>query len=377
MYIGGDYTGQIYILKVLFNNKGRDKAFGGQKMKEINDYINRLNIGTIKKYKNMAVAPLLEADSKLEYLVFDEAVNSGLRVSETGSVPTLHFSNKTGKEVLILQGEYAEGGKQNRMVAANVYMAKDFDGDVPVRCVEEHRWGTGYDSPNIGLNLEDSFRPGFRNSPRQQRPSGEQLYSSRRMATKGVCFASARGQGAVWSQVSKLMGDHKVSSRTGNISDVFNQKQDDLSDYVSNFHYTSGAVGIVVAIEQDGKKRYGTDIFDQSRTMEKNFSKLLESYILEAISKGSSIKQTKKEVKAFLDNINNISFNERKAISLGRDFLLKGNQSEGSALVYESIPVYVSFSTRTEGPKRDTPPRFGMDTGMMGHIRTGLHRRFR
>lgn len=346
-------------------------------MKEINDYVNRLKIGNIKKYKNMAVAPLLEADSKLEYLVFDEAVNSGLNVRETGSVPTLHFSNKTGKEVLILQGEYAEGGKQNRMMAANVYMAKDFEGDVPVRCVEERRWSPGYNSPNIGLNLRDLFGSGFRTPPRQQRPPEEQFHSSMRMATKGVCFASARGQGAVWGQVNKLMGDHKVSSRTGNISDVFNQKKEDLSDYVSNFQYTPGAVGVVVAVEQGGKKIYGADIFDQSRTMEKNFSKLLESYILEAITKGSSIKQTKKEIKAFLGYINNMSFNERKPVSLGRDFLLNGNQSEGSALVYESIPVYVSFSTRTEGSKKETSPRFGMDSDMMGHIRTGLHRRFR
>ncbi len=338
-------------------------------MKEISDYIHRLKIGNIKKYKNMAVAPLLEADSKLEYIVFDEAVNSGLRVSETGSVPTLHFSNKTGKEILILQGEYVEGGKQNRMVAANVYMAKAFEGDVPVNCVEEHRWSTGYDSLNIGLNIEDPFRPGFRNPPRQRRRQDDRFYSSMRMATKGVCSASSRGQGEVWGQVNKLIGDHKVSSRTGNINDVFNHKQDELSDYVSNFQYTPGAVGIVVAIEQDGKKIYGTDIFDQSTTMEKNFSKLLESYILEAVSSGSSIRQTKKEISAFLGYINNIKFNERKPVSLGRDFLLNGDKIEGSALVYESTPVYVSFSTRTEGPVDIFP-------GISNHIRTGLHRRF-
>lgn len=344
-------------------------------MKEINDYINRLKIGKIKKYKNMAVVPLLEADSKLEYIVFDEAVNSGLSVSETGSVPTLHFSNKTGKQVLILKGEYAEGGKQNRMVAANVYMAKDFAGDVPVRCVEERRWSRGYDSPNIGLNIDDNLGPGFRNPPGHHRGKDDQFYSSRRMATKGICSASVRGQGEVWGQVNKLMGDHKVSSKTGNISDVFDHKQDDLSDYVSNFHYTPGAVGIIVAIEQDGKKIYGTDIFDQSRTMEKNFSKLLESYILEAISSGSSIKQTKKDISAFLGYINNIRFNERKPVSLGRDFLLNGDKIEGSALVYESTPVYVSFNTRTEGPINIFPGH-RRDTGISNHIRTGLHRRF-
>ena len=345
-------------------------------MKEIKDYINKLKIGPIKKYKNMAVAPLLEDDSKLEYIVFDEAVNSGLNVRETGSVPTLHFSNKTGKEVLILQGEYAEGGKQNRMVAANVYMAKKFEGDVPVRCVEEHRWSPGYDSPNIGLNLGDSFGPGIRTPPRRQSSPEGQFHSSMRMATKGVCFASVRGQGEVWGQVNKLMGAHKVSSRTGNISDVFNHKQDELSDYVSNFQYIPDSVGIVVAVEQDGKKIYGTDVFDQSRTMEKNFSKLLESYILEAISNGSSIRQTKKEISAFMGYINNMSFNERKPVSLGRDFLLNGSQLEGSALVYESIPVYVSFSTRIKGHEKDTPPRYDSGRNMMNHIRTGLHRRF-
>ena len=58
-------------------------------MKQIENYIANLELGQPQYYKNMAVVPLLGKDSGLDYLVFDEAVNSGLQIRETGSVPTL------------------------------------------------------------------------------------------------------------------------------------------------------------------------------------------------------------------------------------------------------------------------------------------------
>jgi len=73
-------------------------------MKEVKKYVSSLKLGDPQVYRNLAIAPLMGKDSKLDYLTFDEAVNSGLSIDETGSVPTLHFTNKTGKEILILQG---------------------------------------------------------------------------------------------------------------------------------------------------------------------------------------------------------------------------------------------------------------------------------
>lgn len=197
-------------------------------MKEISDYVTRLGLGTPQLYKNIAIIPLMGKDSSLEYIVFDEAVNSGLEVRETGSVPTLHMKNKTGKEILIMQGEYVEGGKQNRMVSTNVYMAKDFDGDVPVSCVQHFRWagsGAGFDSS----------------------------YSR---ATKNVNYASFAGQSAVWNQVRLLAEERGVHSASENIGDVYNEKKQNIGEYVKQFSYVPGAVGLVVVTQKKGFKDF-------------------------------------------------------------------------------------------------------------------------
>jgi len=299
-------------------------------MKEIQNYVNKLKIGSVQQYENMAVAPLMGKDSKLDYLVFDEAISLGLNVSETGSVQSLRFSNNTDKEVLIIQGEYVLGGKQNRMVSRNVYMAKDFDGEVPVNCVQQHRWSSG-----MG---EGRFRSSSKRAPRE------------------LCFAASISQGEVWNEVNYLHANLEVRSETANLEDAYDQKNDELSDYLSNFGYEPGSVGVVAVIQKQGKKVYSADIFDRGDTMEKHFNKLLESYAIEAITGGEKAEQNKKDMTKFLGSLKDCNFNEQKPISLGRDFTIMGNNIQGSALLYNKTNVYVTFSTKPErintGPGR-------------------------
>ena len=315
-------------------------------MKEISDYVNGLELGQAQIYKNIAVIPLMGKDSKLEYIVFDEAVNSGLKVNETGSVPTLHMKNETGKEVLIMLGEYVKGGKQNRMVATNVYMAKDFDGDVPVSCVQHFRWTPGM---------------------------GSDFGSSGRRATRDVSYAACRGQDAVWNMVSCLAADTGISSLSQDIGDVYEGKKQDVGDYLRNFSYIPNSVGLVVITQKNGLKDFTADIFDQSRTLEKNYRKLIESYVLEALSGGNNVQYSEQEIKEFLDKLKDAGFTERKPVSLGRDFLIQGNNIEGSSIVYEGIPVYITLGNRTKKHEEPITPENPFP-GLGGHIRTGFYR---
>lgn len=296
-------------------------------MEDINKYIRSLEIGKVQKYKNMALIPLLggngDSKSNLDYLVFDEAVNQGLDVKETGSIPTLNFKNGAGKEVLILRGEYVEGGKQNRMVTRNIYMAKDFAEDVSVNCVQQGRWSSG---------------------------RGEKFKSAARRATPTLAFASLSGQGEVWGQVSRMTASHNVSSPTENLEEIFKGKEKDVNDYLNNFSAEENTVGIIVVTEKNGNKVYGLDIFDQTRTLEKNFSKLIESYALEALERNGSddkIKQTKRDAARFLRKISDCQEKEQKAVSLARDILIQGDGLQGEALIFEGLPLYINLATRS------------------------------
>ena len=289
-------------------------------MENIIEYVTGLAVGEPQTYRNMSVFPLMGNSSGLDYLVFDEAMNAGLKITETGSVPTLHFTNNTGKKVLIMQGEYAVGGKQNRMVATNVLMAKGFDGDVPVRCVQQGRWTGG---------LEGVF------------------YSAQRKAPHNVMMAES--QQGVWSEVSNLSADLGVRSATGNLEDSFSQRANDVGDYTSNFDYVPGSVGIVVVLANGGIS-ISADIFDKQSTMRKNFNKIVESHALEAISNRGLdvgvVNSAAFDPAEFLEKIASCQFHERTAVSLGRDFRLVGPIS-GFALDNYGAPLYVSLSSTT------------------------------
>jgi hypothetical protein len=289
-------------------------------MKEVTGYVGVLELGEIGSYKNIAVAPLMAAGSDLEYLTLEEAIGNGLEVEETGNVPEIDFGNKTGKEVLIIEGESILGGGQNRMVENNIFMQRDFKGKVPVKCVQSGRWDP------------------------QSAPSGYR--SSNRRTAPAVMKAAKIDQGAVWDNVGKLSASlHSISS-SADYHEIVQNKQKDIDEFLKNFEYVDGSVGIVIAVQKNGKRIYGTDIFDQSGTMRKHHKKIVESYVLEAMVEGGDLSLGEEAFSEFLDSIDKCSFSERRAISLGVDSKIDGGEVDGSSLVYEGRPLYVNMSTK-------------------------------
>ena len=313
---------------------------------------HKVKVGEVKIHKNLAVAPLMGKDSKLEYLVFDEAVNSGLSVRETGDVPTLHFKNETGKEVLILQGEYVTGGKQNRMVATNIYMAKDFDGPVPVNCVEQSRW-SGHE------------RGGFT--------------SGNRRAPASVSLMASVGQGEVWGEVRRMTESLGTETHTGDMGASYAQREKDLAEYLSNFEFQEGAVGVIAAMQRGKQRVYVADIFDQTATLQKNYKKLLESYAIEALSYKAIGSQSKSDIQAFLKAAGDLQYHKRQAVSLGEDLKTGAGLISGFALVYQETPLYVNLASNFmpvgQGPGADN---FDPAQTMILErpVRTGISRRF-
>jgi hypothetical protein len=85
-------------------------------MEVVVDSIRKLEIGEIQGYGNLAIAPLIGANSSLDYLVMSEAINQGLKIGEVsrgGNVETIYVQNETGKNVLAIAGVYIRGCKQS------------------------------------------------------------------------------------------------------------------------------------------------------------------------------------------------------------------------------------------------------------------------
>ncbi len=308
-------------------------------MGSIQQYVSQLRIGDAQTYKNLALVPLFGARNGLEYLVLDEAVNQRLQVLETDQVPLLKLKNESGKRVLIMQGEYVAGGKQNRMFTHNMLLAPGFEGNVPVNCVQHGRWH---------YQGEKSFTS-----------SGQRGHTSVRRATR-------EGQGAVWRDVEEFTSVRRVSSPSGNLDDTYQQKQQEMTDYLTKYSCPTEAVGIVAVSLQQNKKAYGVDIFDQPGTLAKNFKKLVDSYVIEAIIGGKEIKPKQEEVQLFLNDIASTKQEEKVGVSLGKEALLRGNLSEGVALLFENTPVYINAYNLTEGAQQ---------AEALPAVRTGLSRR--
>ncbi|MFH1174433.1 MAG: DUF6569 family protein [archaeon] len=294
-------------------------------MKALQDYIQGLVVGNVQQYKNLALAPLYGKDSSLEYLVLDEAFKQGLSIRETGTVQRLYVENNTGRDVLILQGEYVTGGKQNRMVSLTAYLDKNFRGEIPVNCIEQHRWSS---SPK-------TFEP------------------ITRMAPLEVSYAASHGQNAVWGMVGLMASEHHVHSPTANLGDVFTAKQSDINDYRNKFSYTPGTVGVVFQYKRNGRITYGCELFDKTATMEKQFTKVLERYAVNALHGAGDL--APEDAGVFLSRLQQAAFQNVPAISLGQNFTISGSV-QGHALVHQGKPVYVSFGDTNGGGKPEQIP---------------------
>ena len=284
-------------------------------------------------YRNMAVFSLRRENyfSSLDYLTFGEALNKGLDFdnAETGVVENLEIVNKTNSRVLILQGEFVTGGSQNRMMATNMYLEKDFSGRIPVRCGQARRWdGSQAPFENTGTILP-----------------------------KVMSFAAAKGQSGglhaqnsqtdVWRGVECLMAATDTESGTNDFREVYESNKDKIGEYMEKFSYRQDNVGIAVAIQVNGNRTYGVDFFDKPSTMEKHFKALVESYALDAIARGEIVnikeEDLRLDVGQFVRSGACLERETREPVSLGSDLRLYREGVDGFGLVYGEDPLYVTF----------------------------------
>lgn len=294
--------------------------------KAIGEYLGKLTVGQTKAFENMALTPVFGPNRDLGYLVLDEALSNGLKITETNNVQSLGLSNGTGKEVLILLGEYVLGGSQNRMFAQSVYLEKGYSGRVPVNCVQQGRWTT---------HIPKEF------------------VTSKSMAPRMVASAAYRGQGEVWNTVNYMSSAANFVSPTQDYDEVRRHRDPDAARLSSQFSYTPGAVGIVI-VTNNGAQRFSVDLFDSGKTMKKNFDKIVKAAAMEASVGGKIVGEHAPD--QLLKRAYGAQATERKAVSLGKDLVIEGTDIEGSALLFDGQPLYLSFGSTSGLPPSGSNP---------------------
>ena len=77
------------------------------------------------------------------------------KVMETGDVSKVKIKNKTGQDVLLLNGEIIEGAKQNRTLNDSTLLSGRGEFMMDVSCVEQNRWSSTYGKFNYSNDLHN------------------------------------------------------------------------------------------------------------------------------------------------------------------------------------------------------------------------------
>lgn len=237
--------------------------------------------------ESLTLTPIVSTDAKPKddkLLVLDEAMGKKLvRIHEVKDedVNNLTLTNKADQPLFLLAGEVIIGGKQDRIIGKNTIIPPKKTLTVPVFCVEHGRW----DNSSKEFTTANALAHG--------RLRGKANFDT---------------QSDVWQEVAAKNEARKTKSSTDTYRKVATQQSDGTLDAWSKQVDTALAklpkdvhlVGFAVAV--NGKVAT-VDVFDSPALFKKLQTKLVRSYITDAIdvTKAKDIKPpTAADVKAFI-----------------------------------------------------------------------------
>lgn len=289
---------------------------------------NGITINKPKIVENLSVFILTgkETINGKSYNILSEAMkNKEVVVNETGDVNRLSIDNNSDKYVFINSGDIVRGGKQDRTISYDVIIPPNTK-NIPLEsfCVEQGRW---QQRENESLNAFSS--------------------NSKMLSSKDLKLAARhkKNQGEVWSKVSeqKQYLNEKLSKKTGYAVNVEDDKSNtslelaldnkeleklkkeyysELKDLIN----TPNAVGYAYAINGE---IYGVDMYNNHQLFKDLWKKILESIIVEAISKEEENAKntiTENDVLAFMKAVNENDKKENKKLNVATNFKTTENK---------------------------------------------------
>lgn len=238
----------------------------------VNLYLRGMEIENPQVHEDMGLFPI---KSKLppgpDYLTLSEALESGCfevtEVDPGGSVSELKAANNGEKPVLLLDGEELKGAKQNRVLNTTILIGPKTTVVIPVSCVEAHRWH----GESLHMSRSDNVM-----ASNIRRHKMEHVHNN---LEREKTFRA--GQQEIWEDINFIARELKVDSATGAMSDIFSKKEKDLEEYLKAFPLIPEQKGLLVFLNG---KPVGLDFVSRDSAFSRLYSKLLKSYILEALT---------------------------------------------------------------------------------------------
>ncbi len=297
--------------------------------------LDALRVGDPAVFGGLSVFPLFGQQAERKYITLDEALHAGtVEVTElghSGSVPELRFVNNGDTPVFLLDGEELIGAKQNRVLNLSVMAPARSAVVIPVSCVEQGRWQSGQTQFQPGSHVH--FASG--RSRKVQRVSESMRQDGGRQSN----------QGEVWSDIQTLFSRLGARSSTQAMADAFQNKASDVERFVGVFRILPEQTGVAFGLED---KIQGLDLFDSPETLRRLHPKLIRSWALDAIARGTSgIKAVETtSLERFLARIHAATTVQQRGVGMGQDIRLSGPKVAGAALdCFEHLVHLAAFRT--------------------------------
>lgn len=307
--------------------------------------LQSLQFGTVQRYKNIAILPLIAPDGALHYRTLAEALATSdltiTEVSASGSVPELLVINRGKTPVLLIDGEELAGAKQNRVLNTSILLKELSETRIPVSCTEQGRWS--YASP--------AFAPSGNVMAQKLR-----ALKSRSVTHSLDASASYQSdQGEVWHEIAELSIKACCHSPTSAMNDVFKSREDDLRRCTEIFQCVPGQIGLLAFTDS---RPAGFDLVSLGAAYATIHPKLVRSYALESLLETAPADAPSHDfaslARGFVDRV--VACGEKRfpSVGCGFDYRYRGDAIAGAALVHAGELIHAAFF-QLDPPRAEQP----------------------
>ena len=306
--------------------------------------LQSLQFGTVQRYKNIAIVPLIAPEGAFHYRTLAEALAASdiaiTEISASGSVPELLVVNRGKTPVLLIDGEELAGAKQNRVLNTSILLKELSETRIPVSCTEQGRWS--YASPAFA-------------------PSGNVMaQKARAMKSRSVSASLSENasyhsdQGEVWHEISELSAKACCHSPTSAMNDVFKSREDDLRRCTEIFQCVPGQLGLLAFTDA---RPAGFDLVSLGAAYATIHPKLVRSYALESLLESAPADAPTHDfggmAKAFVERV--VVCGERRfpSVGCGFDYRYRGDTLAGAALVHADEVIHAAFF-QLDAPRQES-----------------------
>ena len=296
----------------------------------------QVRVGAAATHAGVTVFPLFGSQQgSATYVILANARAAGavdVAELEQASVGMLVAINRGMLPVLILDGEELVGGRQNRIVNSSVLLPSGRTA-LPMSCVEHGRWH----ERGAAFSSSESSHPSLRRAKAAQ--------VSDALRTRGAHEAD---QGQIWTDIAVRHNRERITSTTGALADLRDQRRDQLVACEAALPYPVGAIGMIVAI---GGGIVSLDLFDAPETARVFWPQLVRAAALDGLAVPAGTPIALSRAIRMLRRVRKTRLTPFHFPGLGVDMRVAGNGVIGSVLVYEGVVVHAAlFRQHRYGP---------------------------